>query len=63
MFSINFKGKEILASHPDGANSPDKYKQTITTYKDLAAQNCNNPSIQLVATKMDSEDEIEERLV
>ena len=47
----------MLACQQNGHICHEKYQQTIGGYiVDLAAQNCDNPCIQLVATQMDSED-------
>ena len=52
-FIVAFNGQDVTKI---GKNTIDaeKYHQTIGTFLELICQNCENPCIQLVATKMDS---------
>ena len=55
-FLLAFDGQDMRMTQVDDQIVPDKYQQTIGTYIDLICQNCTNPCIQLLATKMDSMD-------
>ena len=55
-FLVAFDGLDMQMTQVDGKVVSIKYQQTIGTYIDLICQNCKNPCIQLLATKMDSMD-------
>ena len=55
-FLVAFDGQDMRITQVNGKIDPQKYQQTIGTYIDLICQNCANPCIQLLATKMDSVD-------
>ena len=55
-FLVAFDGQDMRMTQVDGEIVPEKYQQTIGTYIDLISQNCKNPCIQLLATKMESMD-------
>ena len=61
-FLVAFDGHDMQITQVDGQIVPEKYQQTLGTYIDLICQNCKNPCIQLLATKMDSMDGSERAL-
>ena len=61
-FIVAFNGEDMLRTQSGDEISSGKYHQTIGTFVEMIVGNCENPCIQLVATKMDSETTDERKL-